>query len=460
MGNINYLGKTFKGVWGGKDGAGEKSDGGKKSEHEKGSGGRPGGGKAQTMRIPKILAQNIIFNTISNFMFHFINFKYSLANSKEVVLYFCKRYELDQSRTHLLLSELESAQNNAHLALTQEELSEISRNKMLRRKEKCDDEKYLIILSMCLKFIGCNEAQGSSDRNLLKFVLLNKVCHRCLVRQVYKQALVYETDTAKLNKKRVTLWKKLLGVDLDSKDYYAFRDKVNSTNNQDRIFEDDGEYYQMQTLKSSVSELIAMDVQRSFHNLRHIVKPEILKNILKTYAFFNPEIEYCQGMNFVAGFLFLVFRDEQLTFKALMRVAEIFDMSHLYKKELPKLKLFFYQLDRLIAMKLPQLHQHFKDEQINSGIFASAWFITQFTNSLQIQDKKFRKSDNKNKDPNAKSDAEDKSSLPDDGQHTDPDVQYISDNLLQLWDYFVSSGWKAIFKMSLYILKANEEKLL
>ena len=100
--------------------------------------------------------------------------------------------------------------------------------------------------------------------------------------------------------------------------------------------------YQTQALKNSVSELIAMDVQRSFHNLRHIVKPEILNNILKTYAFFNPEIEYCQGMNFVAGFLYLVFRDEQLSFKALMRVAEIFDMSLLYKKELPMLKLFFY----------------------------------------------------------------------------------------------------------------------
>jgi len=81
-------------------------------------------------------------------------------------------------------------------------------------------------------------------------------------------------------------------------------------------------------------------------------------------------------MNFVAGFLFLVFRDEEVSFKALMRVAEIFDMSHLYKKELPKLKLFFYQLDRLIAIRMPLLHQHFKDEQISSGIFASAWFIT------------------------------------------------------------------------------------
>ena len=44
-------------------------------------------------------------------------------------------------------------------------------------------------------------------------------------------------------KKRVFLWKKQLKVDSDSKDYYAFRDKVNSKNTQDRTFEDDGEVY-------------------------------------------------------------------------------------------------------------------------------------------------------------------------------------------------------------------------
>lgn len=96
---MGTFGKTFKGsLWGG-----EKSERGDDSAR-----GDPKA-KGQTMRIPKVLAQNIIFNTISNFMFHFINFKYSLDNSKDVILYFCKRYELDQSRTHLLLSELESA---------------------------------------------------------------------------------------------------------------------------------------------------------------------------------------------------------------------------------------------------------------------------------------------------------------------------------------------------------------
>jgi hypothetical protein len=65
-----------------------------------------------------------------------------------------------------------------------------------------------------------------------------------------------------------------------------------------------------------VEDVINMDVQRSFTRMK-IVDPTMLTNVLKTYAFFNPEIEYCQGMNFVAGFLFLVFRNEEQTFKAL-----------------------------------------------------------------------------------------------------------------------------------------------
>jgi hypothetical protein len=32
----------------------------------------------------------------------------------------------------------------------------------------------------------------------------------------------------------------------------------------------------------------------------------MLKNILQAYAVYNPEVGYCQSMNFVAGFMLLV----------------------------------------------------------------------------------------------------------------------------------------------------------
>jgi hypothetical protein len=63
------------------------------------------------------------------------------------------------------------------------------------------------------------------------------------------------------------------------------------------------------------------------------------------------------------------------------------------------LKLNFYQLDRLIALLLPDLHSHFKvssllnfyifflskDENINSSYFSAPYFITLFTSTLQLQ---------------------------------------------------------------------------
>ena len=73
MGNFNFgIGKSFKGSLFGGD-KNEKGEGKHDNDKHK---------KANTMRIPKVLAQNIIFNTISNFMYHFVNFKYSLENSK------------------------------------------------------------------------------------------------------------------------------------------------------------------------------------------------------------------------------------------------------------------------------------------------------------------------------------------------------------------------------------------
>ena len=109
----------------------------------------------------------------------------------------------------------------------------------------------------------------------------------------------------------------------------------------------------------NVEEVINMDVQRSFTHLKGI-DPDILANILKTYAFYNQEIEYCQGMNFVAGLLYLIFMKEDIAFKAMQEIIDKFDMGQLFNDDLPKLKLFFYQFDRLVSIHLPALHSHFK----------------------------------------------------------------------------------------------------
>ena len=141
----------------------------------------------------------------------------------------------------------------------------------------------------------------------------------------------------------------------------------------------------------------------------------------------------------------MYFRDEETAFKALTELVERFNMADLFNSDLPRLKLFFYQLDRLVSIVEPELHDHFKDEMINASYFASAWFITIFTNSMKKQKEK-------KPDPETEAGA-------DQEETKEPDFDPVSENLLQLWDYFLVSGWKAILKMGLFVLKHDKALL-
>ena len=110
-----------------------------------------------------------------------------------------------------------------------------------------------------------------------------------------------------------------------------------------------------------------------------------LQNILFTYAVVDTNLDYCQGMNFIAGFLFLVTRDEGLSFQIMREVIQKNDMAELFDTSTPSLKRKFYQLDRLISICLPDLHAHFKEENVNSSFFSTTFFITLYTQVLQSQ---------------------------------------------------------------------------
>lgn len=132
---------------------------------------------------------------------------------------------------------------------------------------------------------------------------------------MYKQALLFTNDPEKAipMKKRISIWTSLLKMDSILLEYEPLKEKILS----DKSF------------ILNVDEVINLDVQRSLVNIKSI-DPTVLSNILKTYAFFNPEIEYCQGMNFLAGFLFLVYREEETAFKAFLGLIDRFRMEKLF----------------------------------------------------------------------------------------------------------------------------------
>ena len=163
-------------------------------------------------------------------------------------------------------------------------------------------------------------------------------------------------------------------------------------------------------------EAIDVDVRRSFNKMKYLTHGS-LSNMLKSYALINPRLNYCQGMNFMAGFLFLTMMptqlaDEQhfavnqengseeqkaavkeykdeltkqaewLAFNVMRETIARFNLEQLFNQELPMLKQMFYQLDRLISIYLPDLHNHFRDENINSSFYSSSFFITVFSSHV------------------------------------------------------------------------------
>jgi predicted RNA-binding protein with PUA domain len=86
---------------------------------------------------------------------------------------------------------------------------------------------------------------------------------------VYKQALLY-SQPERLIGKRKSVWKCILKMNSNTRDYNAFKAKVKED----------------PSLIKNVEEVIVLDVQRSVHNMSGVDQTE-LTDILKTYAFFN-----------------------------------------------------------------------------------------------------------------------------------------------------------------------------
>ena len=225
---------------------------------------------------------------MSQFITYFVNLKLPFESSRELLMHFCKKYELDQGRTHLLLSELESVQKNARYAVTWKDIKKISIERKRKRMLYFGEEANYLTLGLIVSYL-----RGSADQVALRnLLLLNKRCHQMLRMPVYKQLLFY-SDRANLSQKRIKIWCNILHIDTTTVDYDDLRAKVTAD---------------PASIKS-VEEVIILDVARSAHNMPG-VDPQVLTDILKTYAYFNKEIEYCQGMNFIAGFLLMVLKDE------------------------------------------------------------------------------------------------------------------------------------------------------
>ncbi|CAD8065271.1 unnamed protein product [Paramecium primaurelia] len=168
-------------------------------------------------------------------------------------------------------------------------------------------------------------------------------------------------------------------------------------------------------------ETIKLDVQRSLHLHKEKINSSVLQSLLRIYAFYNQDVGYCQGMNYIAGYLYLNFQDQVIAYKAFDRMMNLY-FKDLYINDFSKLKIGFYQFDRLLQIFLPELSQHLKDQKIDPSYYVASWFITLYSNVFQYSQR--------------------------------------SALLNIIWDIFLAEEWKGFFKVTFYLLWLLQQQIL
>jgi hypothetical protein len=131
-------------------------------------------------------------------------------------------------------------------------------------------------------------------------------------------------------------------------------------------------------------QIITRDIERTFPANENFqgdkgdLQRDSLYKISKAYSVYDDEIGYCQGFSFLTAVLLLHMPEEQ-AFTVLVSIMFEYGLRDLFKNNFEVLHLYFYQLDKLIEVELPDLHAHFVELKIEPHMYASQWFLTIYT---------------------------------------------------------------------------------
>ncbi|KAK9839167.1 hypothetical protein WJX74_010845 [Apatococcus lobatus] len=131
-------------------------------------------------------------------------------------------------------------------------------------------------------------------------------------------------------------------------------------------------------LTQEVAADIGKDVDRTFPNIARFCTDAgkyALECVLRAYAALDPEVGYCQGMNFLAGLLLCWLPSPADAFGALVVVMQERGLRELYKRDLAMLQVRLWQCGQMMPH---QLGRHMEMHGALPVLFVSSWLLTAF----------------------------------------------------------------------------------
>lgn len=144
-----------------------------------------------------------------------------------------------------------------------------------------------------------------------------------------------------------------------------------------------------------------------------------LRRVLCAYSYYDREVGYCQGMNFIAA-MFITIMPEEQAFWMLVAVMNEnpCHMRGLFGKGMSETHKVLYVAEKLLHHFLPKLAKHLDKENVHVTMYATQWLLTQYTSSFNF------------------------------------------DLVTRVWDCFLVEGFKTIYRVMLALLTQVQPILL
>lgn len=151
-----------------------------------------------------------------------------------------------------------------------------------------------------------------------------------------------------------------------------------------------------------LSGIVVEEIEKDLHRTRTLPTPEglseemlakyeainergiaSLRRVLKAYAVRNPDIGYCQSMNFVAMML-LFHMDEEQSFWTLVSLIEVILPQDYYSTNLMGVRMDQGVFQRCLEEQMPKMHEHLQEIGVVLDPITIHWFLSIFVGVLPI----------------------------------------------------------------------------
>ena len=361
----------------------------------------------QIKKLNEFYFPNYLHSVLKEFILIMNNYNFPINEIKDIIIENINMFHVNKNYLsyYLLYLDISKYSIRKKLPNSKEKYSKIK--EIIEKKiyfininypcEMQTEKEKIIILKNISKYLN--------NKDIINLLSLKKSVSMKLNKKIFKNILLSNNISLK---KHLQIWKSILHIN-NYKKKYNYKNLLNNLN----------------LLDKKISNLIDLDIRRTSFKKNKETGRKAIDNILKCFALNEKNLNYCQGMNHICAFIYDLFENEEECFYLFISLMNEGKYYEIFSKNYQILNTYFFVLEKLILLFLPEIYMHFKENQAAINTFSSSYFITLFTNLYYVN---------------------------------------LNENydkvIIKIWDDFLLSGWKSIFITILCMLDYHKYEIL